>query len=94
MGAGTVEMDMLPLAVTAVPDTGLLCLHGARHAVAVNILCESDVSDAGGLFPNQVDMGVEEDGVDRLLGLGQCWGTERRHDITPLKHVCIQNETI
>lgn len=62
-------MDVLPLAVTALPDAGLLGLHGARHAVAVDVLGEADVGDAGGLFPNQVDVGVEQDGVYWLLSL-------------------------
>lgn len=77
--AGAVEVDILPLAVAAVPDAGLLWLHGARHAAAVDVLGEADVGDAGGLVPNQVDVGVEQDGVDRLLGLGQSWrGKEHR----------------
>lgn len=64
-------MDVLPLAVAAVPDAGLLGLHGAGHAVAVDVLGEADVGDAGRLVSDQVDVGVQQDGVDRLLGLGQ-----------------------
>lgn len=70
-------MDVLPLAVAAVPDAGLLRLHGARYAVAVDVLGEADVGNAGGLVPDQVDMGVEQDSVDGLLPLGQsCRGRE------------------
>ena len=75
--AGAVEVDVLPLAVAAVPDAGLLRLHGARHAAAVDVLGEADVGDAGGLVPDQVDVGIEEDGVDWLLPLGQsCRGRQ------------------
>lgn len=65
------EVDVLPLAVAAMPDASLLRLHGARHAVAVDVLREADVGDAGGFVPDQVDVGVEQDGVDRLLPLRQ-----------------------
>lgn len=71
------EVDILPLAVSTVPDARLLRLHGARHAIAVDVLGETYISDAGGLVTNQVDMGVEQNGVDRVLGLGQsCIGRE------------------
>lgn len=71
-------MDVLPLAVAAVPDAGLLRLHGARHAIAVDVLGEADIGNAGSLLSNQVDMWVEQDGVDGLLPLrqscrGQTW---------------------
>lgn len=70
-------MDVLPLAVTAMPDAGLLRLHGARHTAAIDVLGETDVGDAGRLVADQVDVGVEQDGVDGLLGLGQsCRGQE------------------
>lgn len=66
---GAVEVDVLPLAVPAVPDAGLLRLHGAGQAVAVDVLGEADVGDARRLIPDQVHVRVEQDGVDGLLGL-------------------------
>lgn len=75
--AGAVEVDVLPLAVAAVPDAGLLRLHGAGHAVAIDVLGEADVGDARRLVPDQMHVGVEQDGVDGLLRLGQgCRGQE------------------
>lgn len=67
-------MDVLPLAVTTVPDASLLRLHGARHAVEVHILGEADVGDAGGFLADQVDVRVEQDGVYGLLRFGQSCG--------------------
>jgi len=66
-----VEVDVLPLAVAALPDARLLRLRGAWHAAAVHVLREADVGDAGPLVPDQVDVGVEQDGVNGLLPLGQ-----------------------
>lgn len=75
--AGAVEVDVLPLAVAAVPDAGLLRLHGAGHAVAIDVLGEADVGDARRLVPDQMHVGVEQDGVDGLLHLGEgCRGQE------------------
>lgn len=37
----------------------------------VDVLGEADVGDAGGILANQVDVRVDEDGVDRLLVLRQ-----------------------
>lgn len=71
------EVDVLPLAITAVPDAGLLGLHGARHAVAVNVLCEADVGDAGRLVPDQVDVGVQQDGVDGQFPLRQSYREQK-----------------
>lgn len=70
-------MDVLPLGVTAVPDAGLLRLHGAWHAAGVHVLGEADVSDARRIVADQVHVGVEQDGVDGpLLAPGQSWMTE------------------
>lgn len=69
------EVDDLPLAVAAVPHPGLLGLGGARRAVGVDVLRHSDVGDAGGLVAHQVDVGVQDGGVDRLAVLGPHWYT-------------------
>lgn len=45
-------MDVLPLAVAAVPHAGLLRLHGAGHAAGVHVLGQSDVGDARRIFSN------------------------------------------
>lgn len=57
-------MDDLPLPITAVPHSSLLRLGGPRCPVGVNVLGHSDVSDAGGLVPNEVDVRVQDGGVD------------------------------
>lgn len=64
-------MDVLPLAVPAVPDAGLLRLHGAGQAVGVDVLGEADIGNACRLVPDQVHVRVKQDGVNGLLGLGQ-----------------------
>lgn len=70
-------MDVLPLGVAAVPDAGLLRLHGAWHAAGVHVLGEADVSDARSVVADQVHVGVEQDGVDGpLLSPGQSWMRE------------------
>lgn len=65
------EVDVLPLAVAAVPHAGLLGLHGARHAAGVHVLGQSNVGNARCIFPNQVHVRVQEDGVHWLVPLGQ-----------------------
>ena len=65
------EVDVVPLAVAALPDACLLGLGGTGGAPPVQVLGEADVGDAGGVVPQQVDMGVEQDGVDRAAGLRQ-----------------------
>lgn len=64
------EVDDLPLPVAAVPHPGLLGLGGTRRPVAVDVLRHSDVGDAGGLVPDQVDVRVQDGGVDRFAVLG------------------------
>lgn len=63
------EVDDLPLPVAAVPHPGLLRLGGAWRPVGVDVLRHSDVGDAGGLLPDQVDVGVQDGGVDGLAVL-------------------------
>lgn len=72
-------MDYLPLAVTAVPDACLLRLGSAGHAVGVDVLGDADVGDAGSFLPDQVDVGVQDGGVDRLTVLRPHWGTSNIH---------------
>lgn len=65
------EVDVLPLAVTAMPDTRLLRLHGARHIVDVHVLGESYISNARGVLTDQVHMRVQQDGVDGFVAFGE-----------------------
>lgn len=67
----TVEMDVLPFGVPAMPHPRLLWLAAARSALAIHILREADVGNAGGLFSNQVHVRVEDGGVDGLTVLGE-----------------------
>lgn len=71
--AWAVEVDVLPLAVSAMPDTSLLWLAGPRPTLAVNKLSQADVGDAGCILADQVHMGVQDGGVDRLAVLSQNW---------------------
>lgn len=64
-------MDVLPLAVSAVPHSGLLRLAGPRPTLSVDKLSQADVSDAGRVLADQVDVGVQDGGVDGLVVLGQ-----------------------
>ena len=66
-------MDVLPLAVAAVPHTGLLGLHGAGHAADVHVLGQPNVGDAGSILADQVHMRVQQDGVDWLVPFGKSW---------------------
>lgn len=71
--AWAVEVDVLPLAVSAMPDASLLWLAGPRPTLAVNELSQADVGDAGCILADQVHMGVQDGGVDRLAVLSQNW---------------------
>lgn len=73
-GARAVEMDDLPLPVAAVPHPGLLWLGGTRRPVAVDVLRHSDVSNARGLVADQVDVRVQDGGVDRFAVFRPHWG--------------------
>lgn len=66
-------MDVLPLAVPAVPHAGLFRLAGSRPTLSVHELSQADVSDAGRVLADQVDVGVQDRGVDGLVVLGQNW---------------------
>lgn len=68
------EMDDLPLPVAAVPYPGLLRLGGARRPVGVDVLRHSDVGDARGLVADQVDVRVQDGGVDWFAVFRPHWG--------------------
>lgn len=72
-----VEVHVEPLGVAAVPHTRLLRLAGARMALAVHVLRQADVGDAGGVLADQVDVRVEDGGVHRLTVLTQHWRRTR-----------------
>jgi len=69
--ARAVEVDVLPLAVSAMPDARLLRLAGPRPTLDVHKLSQANVGDAGGVLADQVDVGVEDGSVDGLDVLGQ-----------------------
>lgn len=60
-------MDVLPLAIPAMPDTGLLRLARARAALPINVLRQPDVSDTGSVFPNDMHMRVQDGCVNGLV---------------------------
>lgn len=62
-------MNVLPFGVPAVPHASLLRLAAARPALPVHKLSEADVSDAGGVFSDQVHVRVQDGGVDGLAVL-------------------------
>lgn len=64
-------MDVLPLAVPAVPHARLLRLAGPRSTLVVHKLGQTDVGDAGGVLADQMHVGVQDGGVDGLVVLGQ-----------------------
>lgn len=64
-----VEVHAEPLGVAAVPHACLLRLAGARAALAVHVLRQADVGDAGGVLADQVHVGVEDGGVHGLAVL-------------------------
>lgn len=74
-------VDIEPLAISAVPDTGLLRLRGAGPALAVDVLRQADVRDARGVLPDDVDVGVQDGRVDWLAVLRQYWQDTQNHQI-------------
>lgn len=68
------EVDILPLAIAAVPDAGLLGLAGAGPALRIDVLGEANVGDAGRVLPNDVHVWVQDGRVDRLVVLGEHCG--------------------
>lgn len=65
------KVDVQPLAISTVPDTGLLRLHGAWHPAAIHVLGQADVRDTCRILPNQVHMRVQKDSVYRFVTFGQ-----------------------
>lgn len=80
-------VDIEPLAISAVPDTGLLGLRGAGPALAVDVLCQADVGDAGGVLPDDMHVGVQDGRVDGLAVLRQYWQDMQNHRV----HFTTQN---
>ena len=58
------------------PHPGLLGLAGARASLQVDKLREANVSDARGIFADQVDVRVQDGGVDGLAVLGEHYESE------------------
>ena len=71
-------MHVEPLGISAMPHARLLRLAGARPALAVHVLRQADVGDAGGVLADQMDVGVEDGGVHRLAVFTQYCG-DRKH---------------
>ncbi len=67
-------MHIEPLGIAAMPHTSLLRLAGARPALAVDVLRQADVGNAGGVLADQMDVGVEDGGVDWLAVFTQHCG--------------------
>lgn len=67
-------MDVLPLALAAVPHAGLFGLAGAGPALPIDVLREADVGDARGIFANHVHVRVQDGRVDWLAILGEHCG--------------------
>lgn len=63
------EVNVLPFSVSAVPDASFLRLHGAGQVVRIHVLCESDVSDAGGVLADQMNVRIQKNGVDGFVSL-------------------------
>lgn len=69
-----VEVHVEPFSVAAMPHTSLLRLAGARPSLAVNVLRQANVGDAGGVFTDQMDMWVENGGVHWFAVFTEnCW---------------------
>lgn len=60
-----------PLAITAMPDTSLFGLHGARPSLAINILGQTDIGNTCCIITNNMNMGVQDGSVDWFAVLGQ-----------------------
>lgn len=65
------EVDVLPFAITTVPDTRFFRLHGARHIADIHVLGEPYISDACSILTDQVYMRVQQDGVDGFVAFGE-----------------------
>ena len=74
-------VDIQPLAISAVPDAGLFRLRGAGPALAIDVLCQADVRDAGSIFTNDMDVRVQDGGVYWLAVLRQYWQNMQTHQL-------------
>lgn len=86
-GAWAMEVDYLPLAVFTMPDPCLLWLGSAWHPVGVQILCDTNVGDAGSVLADQVDVRVQDGGVNRLAVLWPQVFKVEAMEIQPLHQV-------
>uniref|UniRef100_A0A2D4FMP6 Uncharacterized protein n=1 Tax=Micrurus corallinus TaxID=54390 RepID=A0A2D4FMP6_MICCO len=68
---GTMVVYIQPLAITAMPDTGLFGLHGARPALAINILGQTDIGNTSCIITNDMNMGIQDGSVDWFAVLRQ-----------------------
>lgn len=64
-------MDVKPLAFTAVPHTRLLRLAATRAALAVDVLRQPDIRNAGSVLPDEMNVRIENSGVHGLVVLTQ-----------------------
>ena len=74
-------VDIQPLAISAVPDARLFGLRGAGPALAVDVLRQADVRNAGSIFSDDMDVGVQDGGVYRLAVLRQYWQNTQNHQL-------------
>lgn len=58
-GSGAMEVNVQPLSISAVPHTGFLWLHGARHPAPVHVLSQTDVGNTRRVLADQVHVGVQ-----------------------------------
>lgn len=65
------EVNVLPFSIAALPYTGLFGLHGARHAIPIHVLGQSNISNACSVFPDEMHMWIQEDGVHWLISFRQ-----------------------
>lgn len=68
---GTMVVYIQPLAITAMPDTGLFGLHGAWPALAINILGQTDIGNTCCIITNNMNVGIQDGSVDWFAVLGQ-----------------------
>lgn len=65
------EVDVKPLAITAMPHTCLLRLAATWAALAVDVLRQPDIRNTGSILPDEMNMRIEDSGVHRLVVLTQ-----------------------
>lgn len=70
------EVNILPFPIAAVPDSRLFRLHCLGHPTPIHVLSQPYVRNAGSIIPHQVDMWIQDDGVDWLVALRQSYREE------------------